>query len=144
MALEQIGELAIELAGRHFTLRPTWRAFAEIDSRLNIGLMATWSGIAVEKRMSYAAVCLWAFATNGGREHKTRDVDYFGELIAEVGFVTVQPALESMLARGLRSTASGQEDGDQEGDGSNGAEKSGPLQLPLSTPDMPGGSRLDA
>lgn len=140
MAIKAVGEVEVTLGGKAYTLRPSWGAFEAIDNRLNCGIVEALTAIIASKRMSVAAVCLWAFATNGGKNDprgKT-DVEFFGEKLVEEGLIALTPALESLLWSGLKKRRDEEESPSSEG------EKSHEVRLEPSDADWDGNARVDA
>lgn len=93
------GEVAIRLAGRDYTLRPTFRALCEIETRTGQGLVALARRTAAgDIGFTETAAIVTAGLKAAG---EPAEFDQAGRLILETGLANCVPAVTAFLAAAL-------------------------------------------
>lgn len=117
MANEKRGEIELKLNGSTYTLRPTFRAFAEIESRVG-PLFDVWGRVQSGSLVSVATI-IWSAVTDGGRERRPT-LDEIGQAVMDVGLSELSKPIGEFLVGPttglLRPTDEGGE-GDEESSG---------------------------
>lgn len=93
------GEVSITLAGRELVLRPSFRAYAEIERR--IGTLTEAIGKLDQLSVITMATVIWAGCTNGGAEQKPT-LDEVGDLLVAEGLVEASVKVIQFLGAPLR------------------------------------------
>jgi len=120
---ESTGERVARVGAEEYVLTPTWNAIREIEERTGAGLRTAWAKIQNEGHVGTTALCLWALNTNGGRKNKSRNLDFFGELVVRHGVmafvVDIATIIAGVVSRGAatRSEAPPDEGGEDKSAG---------------------------
>lgn len=93
------GEVEVTLGGRRFTMRPSFAAIAEIESRSGQGLVALARRLtAGDIRVSDFATIIAAGLRAAGEPARIETV---GELVLEEGLGTLSPAVGEFLRQAI-------------------------------------------
>lgn len=104
MANPEAGEVAIHLAGREWTLRPTYAAIVEIENATGQSIMQLSRSLMAKEWSAQQLVAIVAAGLRAGGERGVRTEDV-GEYVLREGFAS--PALLTAIALFLRNALTG-------------------------------------
>ncbi len=93
------GEVELKLGGKTYTLRPTFEALCEIESRLGMGIVELVTRVPRNRlALRHAAVVAHEGARAGGHDD---DLETIGAAITEAGLQNVMEPLVRFLLSGI-------------------------------------------
>jgi len=122
MANKQRGEVTLELAGKKYTLRPSFEAICELEDLLDKGIMEIVSILhSGNVRLKFIAAVIWA-GMWGYDKDKTPTFIEVGELVMETGITEVITqgdadggALANFLLNGVTGDSKSKSEGSSSG-----------------------------
>ncbi len=105
VANKERGDVALDLDGTEYTLRPTFEALCIIEGRLDSGILEIAERLATH-RIGLREVTTVIFETAKAGGHKV-DEGEIGEAVLRVGLLTVVAPILNLLRRALAGPSEG-------------------------------------